>query len=206
MSSHFFLSHFGPSTEAAEGPYPWDTCTSRVATKRHHTGDAKVIRSRGDPYVEKKNNTIHLGPSVDKVSAWWAKIPANLTSTPGLREMMEEASAIGCIDFKLAPPHATAGVVLKSAINVVEAIFHRRYPMIFKFGYTHNCVFRWCNQKFGYATSRDRFDQMCILHICSEPFTPSMLEAALIEKYHSTLDIKSFDFPPCTFYYIMHQF
>ena len=99
MSSHFFLSHFGPSTEAAEGPYPWDTCTSRVATKRHHTGDAKVIRSRGDPYVEEKNNTIHLGPSVDKVSAWWAKIPANLTSTPGLREMMEEASAIGCIDF-----------------------------------------------------------------------------------------------------------
>ena len=74
--------------------------------------------------------------------------------------------------------------------------------MIFKFGYTHNCVFRWCNQKFGYATSRDRFDQMCILHICSEPFTPSMLEAALIEKYHSTLDIKSFDFPPCTFYVI----
>lgn len=180
-----------PSTEDAEGPFPWDSTCQRAATKRHHTGDAKVVRSRGVATPMNQRTFCLPKPTLDKVSTWGASIPANLMSMPGLKEMLQEADAIGCIDFKLPPQKSisgpTSGVVLRYAIGTLEGLFRKHDPMIFKIGFTHNCVFRWSNPVFGYAAGADKFSNMCVLHMCEEPFTPSMLEAALIEKFASIL-------------------
>ena len=42
---------------------------------------------------------------------------------------------------------------------------------------------------YGYGHARDRWSNMIILHICAEPFTAAMLEAALIERFEGNLAI-----------------
>ena len=132
----------------------------------------------------------------DKVSAWMDSIPISLRPTPGLKAMLEEARTIGCIDFKLPPLRATSGVVLSRAIGTIEGLFSKHYPLIFKVGYCHNCVFRWANPLYGYSGAREKWSNMCVLYISDEHYSVSMLEAALIEKYGSILPVSNYFFPP----------
>lgn len=101
--------------------------------------------------------------------------------------MLEEARSIGCIDFKLPPLHSTSGVVLTRAVGSMENLFLKHYPMIFKVGFCHDPVFRWCNSLYGYSTAKDKWTTLCVLYMSDEPYSVSMLEAALIEKYRSIL-------------------
>lgn len=95
-----------------------------------------------------------------------------------------------CIGFRLPPLKATAGVVLQHAVRVVETLFQKHDPMIFKFGYTHNPIFRWENPVYGYSFARDKWSNMYVVYIADEAYSPAMLEAALIEKYQSILSVK----------------
>ena len=63
----------------------------------------------------------------------------------------------------------------------------KRAPFIFKFGITTNAAQRWDHPIYGYKFEKTKWRQMLVIHLSSEPFTPAMLEAALIEKYRRSL-------------------
>lgn len=104
-----------------------------------------------------------------------------------LQHLIDQASAISSIHFALPKSNAVAGAVLSHAIRIVEKKFSQHDPMIFKLGYTHNPHWRWCNTIYGYGHACEKWSTMTILYAAPEPFSPAMLEAALIEKYQSTL-------------------
>ena len=89
------------------------------------------------------------------------------------------------ISFCLPKANAVAGAVLEHAIKVIERTFSKQDPCIFKVGFTHNPVFRWCNGTYGYAHSVEKWSNMTVFYASPEPFSAAMLESALIEKYRS---------------------
>ena len=104
-----------------------------------------------------------------------------------LQHLIAQASAISSIHFALPKSNAVAGAVLAHAIKIVEKQFSQHDPMIFKLGFTHNPHWRWCNRIYGYGYDVEKWSTMMVLYAAPEPFSPAMLEAALIEKYQSTL-------------------
>lgn len=84
----------------------------------------------------------------------------------------------------------TAGVVLKHANQVMDSLFERFGPMIFKFGFTQDPIKRWSNRKYGYQWERDSWQCMCIFYTSTEPWSPAMLEAALIDRYEVASNVK----------------
>ena len=59
--------------------------------------------------------------------------------------------------------------------------------MIYKFGFTHDPVWRWSNNLYGYKHARDSWSQMVLLFVSKEAGAAGMMEAALIEKHHGCL-------------------
>ncbi|CAE7830699.1 unnamed protein product [Symbiodinium sp. CCMP2592] len=55
--------------------------------------------------------------------------------------------------------------------------------MSFKFGFTHDPVFRWANPTYGYAVCVQKYDRMDILYDASDAVGPGFLEAALVNLY-----------------------
>ena len=143
----------------SEGPFPW---SSRVQTR-----DAS----------EKESS---------HVPSWMASLPPTLQSSPGIQTMALEAASIGCIEVKIPKkPNLVAGRVLQHCMDVIESLFRKHDPMIFKLGYTHNPCWRWSNDVYGYCNAQERWSNMTILWITDEPCAPSMLEASLIAMYKS---------------------
>ncbi|CAE7231109.1 unnamed protein product [Symbiodinium microadriaticum] len=100
-----------------------------------------------------------------------------------LSEIHSRCESIGCIAFKLPPFGSLAGKALKHCLDELSRLFDKHSPLIFKIGWTHDASWRWANDLYGYARSIDKWTNMDILYIAKEPFSPAMLEAALIEKY-----------------------
>ena len=113
----------------------------------------------------------------------------DLTAHTSLATQQQKASALSCIAFKLPEWKAVSGSVISHAIRVIENLFSLWAPMIFKIGITHDPVWRWSNPIYGYSSARDKWSNMVVYYCSSEPFGPAMLEAALIEKYHSTASL-----------------
>lgn len=101
----------------------------------------------------------------------------------------EVCASMDFLDYKLPRRCLTAGGVLQHCKAVVESLFRKHEPMTFKIGFTHNVVFRWCNDLYGYKMSKNKFNytNMVVLHEASEPGSAAMLEAALIDIYKSNL-------------------
>ena len=59
--------------------------------------------------------------------------------------------------------------------------------MTFKFGITNDAYKRWNNRKYGYKHCVDKFEKMLIVYSATNPHGPAFLEAALIDRYESTL-------------------
>lgn len=93
------------------------------------------------------------------------------------------------LDYKLPRRCFTAGGVLQHCKSVFESLYRKHNPMTFKIGCTHNVVYRWCNDLFGYQMSKNKFNytNMVVLHEASDPGSAAMLEAALIDIYKSNL-------------------
>jgi hypothetical protein len=87
------------------------------------------------------------------------------------------------LEYQLPPANATAGKVLLHAKSIVNKLFAKHYPMIFKIGYSHNPVFRWNNELYGYKFSRDKWTNMVVLFESAEVHGPAFLEACLIDVY-----------------------
>lgn len=94
-----------------------------------------------------------------------------------------------CITFQVPPLGSTAGSVLKHSLRVLDAIFRKHDPCIFKVGWTHSPAWRWSNSFYGYDKSRDGWTDMVILYISDEPYGPAMLEATLIDKHFGNSDL-----------------
>lgn len=143
---------------------------------REHTGDRTCISSKAKEPTRTSND-------------WNAtKKTTQLKTTSSnqmfpLRTLSAECDALGCITIDTCDLNAVAGAVLRHAISVLEKLFKREEPLTFKVGFTHNPIWRWTNDIYGYRYAKEKWSNMIILHFAFEPYSPAMLEAALIEKY-----------------------
>lgn len=91
------------------------------------------------------------------------------------------------LDYMLPRQGSTAGSVLQHAKAAMTTLFRKHEPMTFKFGYTHNPIFRWECPLYGYAHDRfNKWSNMVILYESHESYSPAFLEAILIDMYKST--------------------
>ncbi|CAL1173774.1 unnamed protein product [Cladocopium goreaui] len=96
------------------------------------------------------------------------------------------------LEYKLPPANATAGKVLLHAKSIVNKLFAKHCPMIFKIGYSHNPVFRWNNELYGYKFSRDKWTNMVVLFESAEVHGPAFLvgqaaEMSILEESFNTI-------------------
>lgn len=94
-----------------------------------------------------------------------------------------------CITFQVPKFESTAGSVLKHSQCVLDSLFRKHDPCIFKVGWTHSPAWRWSNSLYGYDKSRDGWTEMVVLYISDEPYSAAMLEAALIDKHFGNSDL-----------------
>ena len=82
--------------------------------------------------------------------------------TPQLLQLQKDAESQvpGRISFQLPEIGAVAGKALLHAMTVLDRLFESWSPLLFKIGWTSNCVSRWCNHKYGYGISRDQWYHM----------------------------------------------
>ena len=171
-------------TKVEDGPFPWQIPqpqTRTLAVKPKTTDPSSVDTNRRISWE------LHIRESLDD---------------PLVTTQLDELQNHDRISLWLPLKVTTAGVVLKHAVQVVENLFDNWSPMIYKFGFTSNPKVRWENRKYGYAHDRDKWEQMVVLYLSPEPWSPAMLEAALIDRYdgalaacnHSTL------YPPACYF------
>lgn len=147
-------------------PFPWTRCEREHIAPPVHRAEAesrkraRVCRSRGGVVLEEQ---------------------------PWYSQLVCPCQPLGCIDFQVSKLGSSAGGVLKHSLRVLESMFAKHDPCIFKIGWSHNPAWRWTNPIYGYATAVDGWSNMIVLHVAEEPFTPAMLEAALIEKHFGDL-------------------
>ena len=162
-------------TKEDEGPFPW-----RHLTTADGPSNPKPV-SADTPCVTNVNL-----PAMDPPNCFALD---DQTAQADLKQAQEEASAVGCIAFKLPAWNALAGRVVDHAVQVIETLFRKHEPLIYKVGVTHSPAWRWCNPIYGYSAARDKWSNMLVFHCSPEPYGPSMLEAALIDKYKGVLPI-----------------
>ena len=104
-------------------------------------------------------------------------------TAPDLSDIQQQSETLGWLSFRLPSCGANAGKILQHSIGVLEALFRKQKPLIFKIGYTKDPCWRWSNTKYGYSIDRAKWSHMIILYASREPFGPAMLEASLIELY-----------------------
>ena len=159
-------------TKEQDGPFPWQISKTAPKvlnidpTREVPTPSRKRTRSTSDPGLPDQE-----------------RLPNELLLQPGFQNMIAEAASTGCISFDLPKRNSVAGAVLHHCTNVMETLLKTHSPMIFKVGFTHNCCWRWSNKLYGYNRSVDKWSRMVVMYISEEPFSPAMLEAALIDKY-----------------------
>lgn len=166
-----------------DGPYAWRKVLDSSCCKTYMVGNSSTSSSSHEKVIAQPFQDTRLYPHGPK---WSACLMPEFFQKPGLEALLKEALSLGCIAFRLPKSNAVAGGVLRHSIHVIDQLLEKWYPMIFKVGYTHNCVWRWSNPIYGYGSSCDKWSQMVVLHIAAEPYSVAMLEAALIEKYQGT--------------------
>lgn len=152
-------------TEESEGPFPWTV-----------------------PLIPKIDDDVKGGHSPENQPmnlSWVKRLPFSVQHNPCLQRLVEESASMSCITFDVPKARVTAGHVLQHSVGVLERMFRKHDPCIFKVGFTHDACFRWGNTLYGYANAREKWAQMTILYITDEPYGPAMLEASLIDKFQS---------------------
>ena len=108
-----------------------------------------------------------------------------LDDFPWYSDLARPCQELGCIRFQVPKSGSSAGSVLRHSQSIMESIFRVHDPCIFKIGWTHCPAWRWSNKLYGYAGDRDGWSDMVVLFVSHEPYSPAMLEAALIDKHFS---------------------
>ncbi|CAE7231791.1 unnamed protein product, partial [Symbiodinium sp. KB8] len=137
-------------------PFPWATASSRsVSGQENNTAQdlGKDIETAAD------SDTASVASSGIK----------SIGSTNG-------QASDDRIKYDLPAPGSVAGKVLLHAIRVMEKLFRKQEPLIWKVGFTHNPSWRWANELYGYVHARDKWAGMIVLYFSTEQFGPAMLE------------------------------
>ena len=161
ICSCIFISMFGSKDK--ELPFPW-TC------RKPHPVDQGSLEQSGGSI-----------PSTATCQTF-----DDFRSAPDL-SALQQCEALGCITFQLPRPLANAGAILQHAIDTMDALIRLQYPLIFKVGFSTDVVRRWTSSTYGYAKDPAKWTNMIVLFAGMEPFTPAMLEAALVRQYKSVL-------------------
>lgn len=111
----------------------------------------------------------------------------DLAGLPRSRDAFRKIEADPYLSISLPKPSATAGGILAHAIQCFERLLAKNKPMTFKFGFTHCAHTRFYNPRFGYKHAKVTYDYMVVLYAAANPHGPAFLEAALVEKYSSSL-------------------
>ena len=132
-------------------------------------------------------------PKIESTSAsrnlWSKRLTLYIDRFPKLRDLQGtlEQQYPGVVQFQLPNLDAVSGAVVRHTSTVLENLFQSQAPLTWKVGFTHSPLWRWGNKLYGYAFGKERFSHMLIMYISPEPYSAGMLEAAMIDKYRSTL-------------------
>ena len=159
-------------------PFPWSR--RRSDTEQHVEDGEPLIPARGQSCAAHGTSPVdHVIPT-DPISHGYL-----LDDTGAPAELCHNMEFL---DYRLPKVGATAGCVLQHAKNVVASLLANHGPMIYKFGFTSNPQFRWCNELFGYRfDSYSKWTNMVVLFESSEAASPAMLEACLIDLHRGIL-------------------
>ena len=89
------------------------------------------------------------------------------------------------LSYQLPPTGSTAGRILQHAAGIFERLLSKHKPMTFKFGITNDAHARWHSKKYGYRFSVEKFEHLIVVYAADNPYGPSFLEAALIDRFKS---------------------
>ena len=172
------------ASQESDGPFPWVSPAS--------TSNGCGCRQEQYSPVRAGNkvprNTVASTLFRRTQSSWKdADLPEEMLILPTIMDVLKRVDAHDKVCWRLPARARTAGGVLRHAIKTIDSLQTRLSPMLFKIGMTHDAVRRWECPEYGYMHEMDRWEGMIILFLCPEKFSPAMLEAALIEKYSSSL-------------------
>ena len=191
-NDRFFVIFSGGTPKDDDYPFPW-----KKSLKRDASGSAPSETTAGS----RKRNLDTVGlPSVRSqgVHLWTQRFADYVKRFPELQDLQNKLNEQfpGQIQFRLPRLGALSGSVVQHATNVIEELLLSQSPCTFKIGFTHCPLWRWGNKLYGYVTSKDKWSTMFILYLTPEPYSPSMLEAALIDKYkRPSLELYIYNFP-----------
>ncbi|CAE7843377.1 unnamed protein product, partial [Symbiodinium microadriaticum] len=164
--------------QETEKPRPAKKAKAAKPKKCSSTGH--LVRRLSQDIGEGRCASISLGNSCKQATSVASSGIKSIGSTDG--QALDDQ-----IKYDLPAPGSLAGKVLMHAIRVMESLFRKHEPLIWKIGFTHSPSWRWRNELYGYVHSRDKWAGMVVLYCSNEQFGPAMLEAALIEKFKSIL-------------------
>ena len=188
ISSYLCIHLFIASAQESEGPFAW-----RNATFLRRVDDEGCVDQRFPM------DSVHVNSPAQPRAP---QCLDNKTDETSLELLQAQATALGCIAFKLPKWNALAGKAFSHSVNVIESLFKQHEPLIYKIGVTHDPAWRWSNPIYGYCGERDKWSNMTVFFASDEPYSTGMLEAALIHKYQSILSgyVFSHMFPWVLFY------
>lgn len=169
------------------GPYAWQTAldSHNDFQNKKQVAKGKCVVSHGAPLQH------DVGTKRARVDTYQsASIPPylqheDLRKCSRTVEVFEKIMKEPHMSISLPRPGATAGRVLEHTAKVFEGLSKKFSPMTFKFGITHDPVFRWYHVPYGYKHTIEKFDRMVVVYAASNPFGPAFLEASLIQRYGS---------------------
>ena len=175
-----------PSKDSERHEFPFPNTSQKVSL-----GNETVKTTWNNLDAGKRNLDAFPLPTSQQPRAlvWIKRLDAYVERFPLLGDMCNtvEKKYPQTVLFQLPALDATSGVILRHCSTLLEKMFESQSPVIWKIGFTHCPVWRWGNSLYGYSTSRERWSHMIIMYVTNEPFSASMLEAALIDKYSSIL-------------------
>lgn len=165
--------------EASLGPYAWESFSSKTEQSSKTAKPISIHVARG----RTRSPVTRSGPkeSTQPIYLQNEELRKLDRTTETFAKIEQEAH----MSYSLPKPGATAGRVLAHASVAFERLHAKRSPMSFKFGISHDPVFRWYHRPYGYKYGCERFDRMLIIFASPSPVAVAFLEASLIDKFGS---------------------
>lgn len=157
-------------------PFPWTKCSNQCPSPFNGAEQAAAVSS-GQLNRQPKRPRICRSSGRDEAELPW------------FSELAEPCQHLKCITFNVPKLGISAGSVVQHSRRVISSIFSKQDPCIFKIGFTHDPAWRWGNSLYGYQKAKDGWTNMVVMYIANEPYSPAMLEAALI-NVHGGFSIK----------------
>ena len=195
---------FSKTSEASLGPYAW---------QREPTNPVKRLKSTASGKLEDKSEKglFDILPleydtttsdrldcqQFSDTSVWEDRYRQHPDLIPLQRskDVFRKIEMDPALSLNLPRVAATAGRVLQHSVELFDKLHAKLKPMTFKFGITHDAAVRWHNAAFGYKHGKDKYDHMLVFYAASNCHGPAFLEAALIDRFGSSLFASTLQIP-----------